>query len=89
MNKEVKESYQKLFDSDEGKIVLADIYRICKLDALSYMEGHADKTFFNEGAKFVALYIKKALSHSDKDVDKFIVESKRINNYNPYNLKGK
>lgn len=81
------DTYKKLFESDEGKYVLNDIYKFCKINSPSYVEGYTDKTSFNEGAKSLAYYIKSILKQSSKDVDSFLEEyHEKSINYNA--LKG-
>ena len=69
-------SYHKTFGSVEGKIVLNDLYRLCKIDQPSYVENSPDKTAFNEGVKYVAYYIKNTLKQSTADIDELLKEQK-------------
>jgi len=74
--------YKKVFESEEGKYILKDIYRFCRINHPSYVEGYQDKTSFNEGAKSFAYYVKNILNQSDADVDQFIAEYNKASNYN-------
>jgi hypothetical protein len=67
-------SYQKVFGSEEGRIVLHDLYKLCKINNPSYVENSPDKTAFNEGVKYVAYYLKNTLKQSTADIDKFLEE---------------
>lgn len=82
-----QEMYKKVFESEEGKYVLNDIYKFSKINFPSYVEGYSDKTAFNEGAKSLAYYIKNVLKQDSKDVDTLLDEYKKHSiNYNA--LKG-
>jgi hypothetical protein len=75
-------TYKKVFESDEGKYVLNDIYKFCRITHPSYVEGSSHKTAFNEGAKSFAHYIKGVLKQSPTDIDALIEEYSKSNNYN-------
>jgi hypothetical protein len=75
--------YKKLFSTEAGKFVLADIYKFCRISSPSYVEGYKDKTAYNEGAKSFAYYIKTVLKQDTLDVDKFLAEQRKLTNYNP------
>ena len=79
-------AYEETFSTDSGKLVLADLYRLCKTNNLSYVENSPDKTAFNEGAKYVALYIQGVLKQSPEDINKLLEEHAKKSSYNP--LKG-
>ena len=85
INKKSK-TYKKVFETEDGKYILNDIYKFCRINHPSYVEGFADKTSYNEGAKSFAYYVKGLLKQSSIDVDKFIEEYSKSNNYNA--LKG-
>ena len=75
--------YKKLFATEDGKFVLNDIYRFCRISSPSYVEGFNDKTAYNEGAKSFAYYLKAVLKQDTLDVDKFLEEQRKLTNYNP------
>jgi len=52
--------YHKVFNTDEGKKVLEDICKFCKLNQSS-MAANANDVFFNEGMRNVALRILTVL----------------------------
>ncbi len=81
--KRKSKAYKAVFETEEGKIVLNDLYKLCKINNPSYVENSPDKTAFNEGAKYVAYYIKNNLNQSSTDIDKFLEEhSKSFSNNN-------
>lgn len=69
-------NYKKAFGTEEGKQVLNDLYKVCKINQPSYVENSPDKTAFNEGAKYVVHYIRGILKQSTEDVDKLLKEHK-------------
>jgi hypothetical protein len=71
--------YKKVFESPEGKEVLLDLYKVCRIDQLSYVENSSHKTSYNEGVKFVAHYIKNTLRQSDQDIDKMLDDQRKSN----------
>ena len=78
-----RKAYKDTFSTDSGKIVLADLYKLCKTDNLSYVENSPDKTAFNEGAKYVALYIRNTLKQRTEDIEKLLEEHSNKLKYNP------
>jgi hypothetical protein len=73
-------AYQRLFESDDGKFVLYDLYKLCRIDKISYVENSPDKTAFNEGAKYVMHYVKGLLKQSTVELDRFLEEQKPHHN---------
>jgi hypothetical protein len=63
--KDLKVSYRKLFDSEEGKKVLKDLSRWCRLNERTF---HPDPyiTANNEGARSVILYINQMRDDEQK-----------------------
>lgn len=78
-----KTRYSRTFSTEEGKMVLAEIYKHCGLDRPSYVEGNSDRTAYNEGMKRVALHIKGILNQSDIDIDDLISDYTKSVNYDP------
>ncbi len=74
--------YKKIFNSEEGKYILNDIYKFCRIHSPSYVEGSSHKTAYNEGAKSFAYHIQSILKQSDIDISKFIEEYNKNNNHN-------
>ena len=69
-----RDVYKAFLETEDGKYILNDIYRYCRINKPSYVEGSNQKTAFNEGAKSVAYEIKILLKHSSKDIESFIKE---------------
>lgn len=78
--------YKNVFESEEGKLVLAELYKFCGLNRPSYVEGNPDRTAYNEGLKRVAYHIRSILKQSDKDIDKLLEDYSNHNNFSPYNI---
>lgn len=53
-------AYKRLFDSEDGKIVLKDLARSCRLDQSSFSSDPYE-TAFNEGERHVVLRILKTI----------------------------
>jgi soluble cytochrome b562 len=64
-----RKNYHKTFGTEEGKMVLADLYKACGMDRPSYVEGNPDRTAYNEGMKRIGLRIKSILKQSDKQLN--------------------
>ena len=65
-------AYKKVFESEEGKMVLADIYKFSKLNKSRFVPGQPDITAFQEGAAAVALHIKAVLKQDEKEIEKLL-----------------
>jgi len=63
------QSYKRLFNSDDGKIVLADLQRFCGYNHTSVCEQSPDalQTFFAEGKRRVFLRIWSMINKETKD----------------------
>lgn len=55
----MKRAYAEVFKTPLGQKVLKDIFKICKIDRQTFSPGEPDVTAFNEGQRFVALYIAR------------------------------
>lgn len=78
--KKKNKAYKEVFSTEAGKIVLADIYRVTKINHPSYVDNNRDRTTYNEGAKFVAYYIRDQLNQNLEDIIKILEGTKLINN---------
>jgi hypothetical protein len=58
--------YNKVFSTDEGKIVLASIMSICGVDTISADLQNPNITYYNEGARAVGLKIKMIINEKEK-----------------------
>jgi hypothetical protein len=54
--------YNRVFGTDEGKMVLDDIMRICGVDTISADLGNQNITYYNEGARAVGIKIKNIIN---------------------------
>ena len=57
--------YNRVFGTDEGKMVLDDIMKICRVDNVSADLGNPNITYYNEGARAVGLKIKKIINKKE------------------------
>jgi 2-keto-3-deoxy-L-rhamnonate aldolase RhmA len=58
-------SYNRVFGTDEGKMVLDDIMRICGVDTISADLGNQNITYYNEGARAVGIKIKNIINKKE------------------------
>ena len=58
--------YNKVFNTDEGKIVLDSIMSICGVDTISADLQNPNITYYNEGARAVGLKIKMIINEKEK-----------------------
>ena len=58
--KDLKVSYRKCFESEDGKKVLKDLYRVCYMDDTTFNKDPYI-TAFQEGIRSVAVHIKRAM----------------------------
>jgi hypothetical protein len=62
---ERKALYNRVFDTDDGKVVLDDLMAICGVDTVSADLGNPNITYYNEGARAVGLKIKKIINQKE------------------------
>jgi len=58
--KDLKVSYRRCFESEDGKKVLKDLYRVCYMDDTTFNKDPYVAAF-QEGIRSVALHIKQAI----------------------------
>jgi hypothetical protein len=58
--KDLKVSYRRAFDSEDGKKVLKDLYRVCYMNDTTFNKDPYI-TAFQEGIRSVAVHIKRAI----------------------------
>jgi hypothetical protein len=58
--KDLKVAYRKCFDSEDGKKVLKDLYRVCYMNDTTFNKDPYI-TAFQEGIRSVAVHIKRAI----------------------------
>jgi len=61
---QLKAAYKFVFDTDDGRRVLADLRRRCHAHTSTFST-NANETFFNEGQRQVVLFIEDMLSADD------------------------
>lgn len=59
--KQLKAAYKFVFDTDDGRRVLADLRRRCHAHTSTFST-NANETFFNEGQRQVVLFIEDMLA---------------------------
>ena len=63
---ELKTNYEIIFNSDEGKIVLADLEKRCHYHSTTNIKGDSHESAYMEGQRSVLLFIKSML-RNDKE----------------------
>ena len=66
--KKLKESYQYIFNTDEGKNVLSDLEKRCHFWSTKNVKGDSHESAYMEGQRSVLLFIKQMLQKENKDV---------------------
>lgn len=61
-------AYRETFGSKSGKLVLADLMKLCQMSRTSFAPGHPDTTAFNEGKRFMFLEIVSRTGLQPEDV---------------------
>lgn len=69
-----KKVYQRVFETDDGKAVLADLYKFCKIDQPRHVRGDSHETAFNEGMARVAYRIKSILEQDSTEITNLMHE---------------
>ena len=64
--KELQTNYKIIFNSDEGKEVLADLEKRCHYHSTTNVKGDSHESAYMEGQRSVILFIKSML-RNDKD----------------------
>ena len=54
---QLERSYQRVFESEDGKAVLEDLRKSCSIDTSTYVPGCTDAMLVNEGCRRVFLRI--------------------------------
>ena len=63
---ELQTNYKTVFNSDEGKRVLADLEKRCHFLTTTNIKGDSHESAFMEGQRSVLLFIKQMLLTKDK-----------------------
>ena len=64
--KELQTNYKTIFNTDEGKQVLADLERRCHYHSTTNVKGDSHESAYMEGQRSVILFIKSMLQTKDK-----------------------
>ena len=63
---ELQTDYKTVFNSDEGKRVLADLEKRCHFLTTTNIKGDSHESAYMEGQRSVLLFIKQMLQTKDK-----------------------
>ena len=64
--KQLKENYQQVFSTDEGKQVLSDLEKRCHYHTSTNVKGDSHESAYQEGQRSILLFIKQMLQ-TNKD----------------------
>ena len=64
--KELKDAYKRIFNSDEGKLILSDLEKRCHFWSTTNVKGDSHESAYMEGQRSVLLFIKQMLQKKDK-----------------------
>lgn len=79
-----KGDYEKVFSSDEGKRVLADLYEFTMVHKPRYNPGNAGEHLYYEGMARVGFRLKAILKQSPEEIDTIIEKHNYMANYDPF-----
>ena len=66
--KKLRENYQHIFNTDEGKEVLSDLEKRCHYHSTTNVKGDSHESAYMEGQRSVLLFIKTMLRKENKNV---------------------
>ena len=64
--KKLRDNYQYIFESDEGKEVLSDLEKRCHFYSTTNIKGDSHESAYMEGQRSILLFIKQMLQ-TNKD----------------------
>ena len=64
--KGLQTNYKTIFNTDEGKEVLADLEKRCHYHSTTNVKGDSHESAYMEGQRSVLLFIKSMLQKKDK-----------------------
>ena len=64
--KKLRDNYQYIFESDEGKEVLSDLEKRCHFYSTTNIKGDSHESAYMEGQRSILLFIKQMLQR-EKD----------------------
>ena len=59
--KELKDAYKRIFNSDEGKLIISDLEKRCHFMSTTNVKGDSHESAYMEGQRSVLLFIKSML----------------------------
>ena len=62
----LQKNYEYIFNTDEGKKVLADLEKRCHYHSTTNVKGDSHESAYMEGQRSVILFIKSMLQTKDK-----------------------
>ena len=66
--KQLKISYNNIFESDDGKLVMSDLEKRCNYHATTNIKGDSHESAYMEGQRSVLLFIKQMLLKENTNV---------------------
>jgi len=66
--KKLRNNYQYIFNTDEGKEVLSDLEKRCHYHTTTNVKGDSHESAYMEGQRSVLLFIKQMLQKENKNV---------------------
>jgi hypothetical protein len=66
--KKLRDNYQYIFNTDEGKEVLSDLEKRCHYHTTTNIKGDSHESAYMEGQRSVLLFIKQMLQKENKNV---------------------
>ena len=69
-------AYKRVFESDDGKLVLKDLIASCHI-LTSTMDPNPNEVMFNEGARSVVLRIMRTLKVDPAELEKILNEQEK------------
>ena len=66
--KQLKISYNNIFETDDGKLVMSDLEKRCHYHATTNVKGDSHESAYMEGQRSVLLFIKQMLLKENTNV---------------------
>lgn len=73
-------TYKRVFDTDDGKIVLDDLMRSCHMKNTTF-DGDIHRMAFNEGARSVVLRILETMNVTEARLAEFMKQMEEQDDY--------
>ncbi|MEO5375940.1 MAG: hypothetical protein H7840_17065 [Alphaproteobacteria bacterium] len=70
--------YQATFNTPEGRVVLADLFRFCRVSAPVVVPGDPIMTGYNDGLRRVALRIAGLVNMTDEDIMRLTTQPEEL-----------